>query len=182
MALFGMACGEPAEEAPADEGTVEEAVTEDAPVEEEITEIEETIEEGAEAVEGEEMLEEGEEMLEEGEEMLEEAGEMIEEETLEGAIECIEAGADGLALSHLLPPELVGNHAEGSSLVTCGKGRILVADEFDTDGVRQFVRPHLGPSDRIRYDVGARTVEVRAADGYGGGLVLDTELEEEPSA
>lgn len=88
-------------------------------------------------------------------------GDLLSEGTLQAALASIAAGADGLALPHLLPPELATRLDGDATEIAIGKGRLLVTREFAGEAARQFLKRHLGPADAIRYDMGTTRVDIR---------------------
>jgi len=102
-------------------------------------------------------------------------GELVEPDTLQAALRCIERGVDGLALPHLLPEHITRGWRRDPIEIQYGQGRLLISDDFSHDAVKRFIQPHIGPSDRIRYTMGDTKLDIRPAEGYGGGFVLSTE-------
>ncbi len=104
-------------------------------------------------------------------------GAYVEPETQEAVLRCIERGADGLALPHLVPDTLARQWRQAPIELEYGRGRLLITDDFADNRVKEFIQPHLGPPDRMRYRMGDRQLDIRATEGYGGGFMLDHEDE-----
>jgi hypothetical protein len=95
-------------------------------------------------------------------------GELISEATRQAAMAEVERGADGLALPHLLPGDLVAQAGPMPALLPYGRGRLLVADDFTHEAVVQFVQRHRGPADSIRYRFGQSQITLNPCDcGHG---------------
>jgi hypothetical protein len=103
-------------------------------------------------------------------------GELISDETATAVVECVKGGAHCLSLAHLVPAPLQQAGASAPYEIAVGAGRVLVTDDFRADRARQFIRPHLGPPDRVRYRFGSQTVTIRQAEGYAGALVNEADL------
>ncbi|MCL5271433.1 MAG: hypothetical protein M1457_12980 [bacterium] len=103
-------------------------------------------------------------------------GELISEATQAAAMECVAAGADCLSLDHLAPRDWRRDGSGEAAAFTYGNGKVLVTARFGTDAVKDFIRPHLGPKDQIRYQFGGEEVVVRRATDYDNALLRESDF------
>jgi hypothetical protein len=99
-----------------------------------------------------------------GAELIVLTGECVSPGTQRGVLECVEEGARCLALPHLVPDRMRGDRGNVPFEIPCGRGRFLVTSDFCDDASREFVRPHLGPDDAVRYRFGDRHVSISRCD------------------
>jgi hypothetical protein len=92
-------------------------------------------------------------------------GEMISAETQQAIDTCVRNGAKCLTLPHLLKQFAADAPPAEPRLVPTGKGSYLVAKNFNQPAVQEFVAPHLGPPDEVRYTFGSHTVHLKPTCG-----------------
>jgi hypothetical protein len=88
-------------------------------------------------------------------------GEMISTETQQAIEVCVKNGAKCLTLPHLLKQFATDTPPDEPRRVSAGKGVYLVAKDFTSAAVKEFIAPHLGPSDEVRYTFGKHTVHLK---------------------
>ncbi len=88
-------------------------------------------------------------------------GEMVSPETQQAIDACVKSGAKCLTLPHLLKQFATDTPPDEPRRVSTGKGVYLVAKDFTSSAVKEFITPHLGPADEVRYTFGKHTVHLK---------------------
>jgi len=88
-------------------------------------------------------------------------GEMISPETQQAIDTCVRNGAKCLTLPHLFKRLASEPPTAEPCLVPTGKGSYLVAKDFTSQAVKEYIAPHLGPSDEVRYTFGKHTMHLK---------------------
>ncbi len=91
-------------------------------------------------------------------------GELISTKTQEAIDACVRNGAKCLTLPHLLPHVLPADTVKSTPVQT-GKGSYLLVDDFTSAESREYIQPHLGPPDEVRYTFGVDTVHLTPTCG-----------------
>lgn len=93
------------------------------------------------------------------------SGETISSETQKAIDSCVRQGAKCLTLQHLLDRFAGQATVAEPRLVKAGKGSYLIARDFTSRAVADYIKPHLGPDDEVRYTFGRHTVCLKPFGG-----------------